>query len=114
MVGAKNLLAYELNEGEVTDDEFAPYWKRFDEAVDDGRKLRIYAEMHAIPSFGDGLVVEKLNRVANVKSAVERMAIVGDAGWLATYAKAAASMMKIDIMHFPMADSERALDWIRE
>lgn len=110
----QNLIAYELTEGEVTDDELAPYWKRFDEAVDDGRKLRIYAEMHAIPSFGDGLVVEKLKRLTAATSAIERMALVGDERWLAAYAKAAAPMFKAVIRHFPMADKDAALDWVRK
>jgi len=109
----ENLIAYELTEGEVTDDELAPYWKRFDEAATDGRRIRIFAVMHALPKFGDGLVVEKLNRVESVKSVVERMAIVGDASWLATYAKTAAPIMDIEIIHFPMADRKAALAWIR-
>ena len=72
----QNLIAYELNDGEVTDDELTPYWRRFDEAVGHDRKLRIYAEMHAIPRFGDALVVEKLKRLTAATSAIERMALV--------------------------------------
>ncbi|MDH3842650.1 MAG: STAS/SEC14 domain-containing protein, partial [Myxococcales bacterium] len=112
--GGENLIAYSLGEGEVTDDELEPYWKRFDEAVSDGRKLRIYAEMHALPSFGQGLVVEKLKRLTTVTSAVERMAIVGDARWLAAYAKNVSPIIGADIRHFPMADKDAALDWVRE
>lgn len=110
----ENLLAYELNEGEVTDDELAPYWTRFDEAVQDGRRLRIYAEMHAKPKFGDGLVLEKLKRIESVKSIVERMAIVGDAEWLPGYAKIMAPFMQIEIRHFPMGDKRAAMDWVRD
>lgn len=112
--GGQNLIAYELNEGEVTDDELAPYWKRFDEAVDDGRGLRIYAEMHAKPKFGDGLVLEKLKRFESAKSVIERMAIVGDAEWLPGYARIMAPFMQIEIRHFPMGDKDAAMDWVRE
>ncbi len=110
----ENLLAYELNEGDVTDDELAPYWKRFDAAVDDGRKLRIYAEMHALPSFGDGLVLEKLKRLTAATSTIERMALVGDAKWLVAYAKTSSALMKINVRHFPMADKRAAMDWVRK
>jgi 2-succinyl-5-enolpyruvyl-6-hydroxy-3-cyclohexene-1-carboxylate synthase len=109
----QNLIAYELNDGEVTDDELTPYWRRFDEAVGHDRKLRIYAEMHAIPRFGDALVVEKLKRLTAATSAIERMALVGDARWLAVYASAAAPMFSAEIRHFTMAEKDDALAWIR-
>ncbi len=110
----ENLLAYELNKGDVTDDELAPYWKRFDEAVKEGRRLRIYAEMHAKPKFGDGLVLEKLKRIESAKSIIERMAIVGDAKWLPGYAKIMAPVMRVEIRHFPMGDNRAAIDWVLE
>lgn len=109
----ENLLAYELNAGPVTDDQLTPYWKRYDQAVDDGRKLRIYAEMHALPEFSDGLVVQKLNRLESIEATVERMAIVGDAPWLAGYAKGVAPIVGVEVRHFAMADKEAALLWIR-
>jgi len=110
----ESLIAYALDEGEVTDDKLEPYWKRFDAAVDDGRKLRIYAEMHGLPSFGNQLVVEKLKRLTAARSAIERMALVGDAEWLGAYAKAAAPMFKAEIRHFPMAERDDALAWVRK
>jgi hypothetical protein len=112
-VSDENLLAYELNAGEVTDDELAPYWKRFDAAADDGRQLRIYAEMNELPEFGDGLVVEKLTRLDSTRATVERMAIVGDAPWLARYAKEVGPIMGVRIRHFPMADKKAARRWIQ-
>jgi hypothetical protein len=106
------LTAYALDAGEVADLE--PLWQRFDEAAAAGRNLRVYAEMHALPSFGPGLVVEKLKRFRTIMSTIERMAIVGDAGWLAVYAKTVDPIMKPDIKHFPLADKDAALAWLRK
>ena len=109
----ENLLAYELNSGKVTDDELAPYWKLYDRAAKEGRRLRIYAEMHALPEFGDGLVVEKLSRFESIEATVERMAIVGEARWLATYAQEVSPLIGVEVRHFRMSERDAARRWIQ-
>ena len=107
------LTAYALDEGEVADADLEPLWRRFDEAAVLGKKLRVYAEMHALPTFGRGLVVEKLKRFETIMSTVERMAIVGDAEWLAVYARNINPIIRPEIKHFAMANKDEALAWLR-
>lgn len=106
------LTAYALNGGEVADEELRPLWGRFDEAAARGTKLRIYAEMHALPKFGRGLIVEKLKRFSTIMSTIDRMAIVGDEEWLALFAKTIDPILEAHIRHFPMADKDAALAWL--
>jgi hypothetical protein len=107
------LTAYALDGGEVADEELQPLWGRFDEAAARGMKLRIYAEMHALPKFGRGLIVEKLKRFSTIMSTIERMAIVGDEEWLTVFAKTIDPIMGAHIRHFPMAEKDEALAWLR-
>lgn len=108
------LLAYALDEGAVADAELKPLWRRFDDAAAAGTNLRVYAEMHSLPDFGAEMVVDKLKRFKTIMSTIERMAIVGDAEWLAVYAKTIDPIIKPDIKHFPTADKDAALAWLRD
>ena len=107
------LVAYSLDEGEVADDELKPLWQRFDEATSAGTKLRVYAEMNALPTFGPGMAVDKLKRFETLMSTIERMAIVGDESWLPVYARTIDSVSEASIRHFPTADKDAARAWIR-
>ena len=107
------LLAYAMRPGEVTEEQMAPIWQRFDDAKANEKKLRLYAEMHGMPSVDAGIVLDKLKRIGTILGTVERMAIVGDAGWLELYAKVIDPITKPDIRHFGTADKDAALAWLR-
>lgn len=108
------LLAYSLHEGEVGADDLRPYWARLDAAKKEGRKLRVYAEMHGRSKLDGGAFVEKLRRWDDAKAVIERMAIVGDEERLQDYAKLMSSATRVPIRAFPPRDKEAALGWLRE
>lgn len=108
------ILAYAVDEGELPEEALAPIWSRFATAAENGSKIRIYAEMHAMPSVSGGIIVEKLKHLKNIMSTIERMALVGDAGWMEIYAKLVDPITKADIRHFTLDDSEKAKNWIWE
>jgi hypothetical protein len=108
------ILAYALDGSEISESDVAPIWARFDDAKANGKKIRIYAEMSAIPSAGGGVIVEKFKHLGNIMSTLERMAIVGDAGWMGIYAKVINPITKPDIRHFTTEQRTDAVAWIKE
>ncbi|MBT8444488.1 MAG: STAS/SEC14 domain-containing protein [Gammaproteobacteria bacterium] len=108
------ILAYAVGDGQISEGDVAPIWPRFDAAAASGNKIRVYAEMHAMPSVSGGMIVEKLKHLKNIMSTVERMALVGDAGWMEIYAKLADPITKAEIRHFSLDQSEAAKNWIWE
>ena len=110
---AGGLLAYAIDQGDLEDGVLDGVWKRFDDAAANGSKIRIYAEMDGMPSVNASMVLDKLKRLGTIMSTVERMAIVGDAGWLDLYAKIIDPITKPDIKHFTTDQREEALTWVR-
>ena len=108
------ILAYAVDGGEIPEEELAPIWARFDAAAERGDKIRIYAEMHAMPSVSGGMIVQKLKHLKNIMSTVERMALVGEKGWMEIYAKLVDPIIKADIRHFTLDQIEAAKNWIWE
>jgi hypothetical protein len=109
---ANGILAYAI-EGDLSDEEVAPVWARFEEAKEFDQKIRIYAEMSVFPKAAPSLVFEKLKRLGAIMSTVERLAIVGDAGWMELYAKIIDPITKPDIRHFSTEQKEEAVAWLR-
>lgn len=107
------IYAYAVDEGHMSQEDVAPLWSRFDEAKAGGRKLRIYSEYHGIPSFEGGMVLDKLKRMGTILSTIERMAIVGDKGWMALYQKVVNPITPMEIRHFTFAQKDEAAAWIR-
>jgi hypothetical protein len=111
---AAGILAYAVDGGEITEEDVAPVWARFEDAKANDKKIRIYAEMSAIPSTSGGVIVEKLKHLGSIMSTLERMAIVGDAGWMGIYAKLVNPVTKPDIRHFTTEQRDAAVAWIQE
>jgi hypothetical protein len=111
---AGGILAYSVTSGKITEDELAPVWARFEDAKAEDRKIRIYAEMSGIPSASGGVVIDKFKHLGSILSTMERMAIVGDAGWMGLYAKVVDPITKFDIRHFTTDQKEQAQAWIYE
>jgi hypothetical protein len=110
---AAGILAYSVDGGEINEADAAPIWQRFEKAQAAGTKIRIYAEMSAIPSVSGGLIVEKLKHLGSILTALECMAIVGDAGWMGIYAKIVDPITKFDVKHFTLEQRDEAIAWIR-
>lgn len=108
------ILAYSVDRGKISDEAAALIWERFDDAKKRGTKLRLYAEMLAIPKFSGTLVLDKLKRLGTIFTTVEKMAIVGDAGWMDVYAKIVDPLTKFDIKHFTLDQQEQAKTWVSE
>jgi len=111
---AAGILAYAIDGGEITESDVAPVWARFADAKSSGSKIRIYAEMSAIPSTSGAVIVEKLKHLGSIMSTLERMAIVGDAGWMGLYARIINPITKPDIRHFTTEQRDEAIAWIQE
>ena len=110
---ANGVLAYAIDGGEIDDDQLATIWRRFEDAAEAGTKIRIYAEMRAMPSIRGGFIMDKLKRLGTIMSVTERMAIVGDQGWLDLYAKIVDPITNLAIKHFTTDQKEEALAWVR-
>jgi len=107
------ILAYSIGDGKITEEDAAPIWDRFDAAKANGAKVRVYAEMSAMPSVAGAVILDKLKHLGSIITSLERVAVVGDAGWLAIYAKLVDPITKPDIRHFTMEQKNEAAKWIR-
>ncbi len=110
---AADVLAYEVDGGALTEDKANLVWARFDAAKAEGRKLKLYAEMHAIPQVQGGVILDKLKRIGTLFSTMERLAIVGDHGWLGIYEKLVDPVTRFDIRHFTTDQADEALAWLK-
>lgn len=110
---ASGILAYAI-EGDISDEAVSPIWKRFDDARAKGTKIRIYAEMSAFPSVDASVIFGKLKRLGTIMSTVERIAVVGDAGWLDLYTRIVDPITKPDIKHFTTPQKNEAIAWLRK
>jgi hypothetical protein len=110
---ASGLLAYSIRSGALDDAELNAVWKRFDDAASGGTKIRIYAEMSGFPSINASVLMDKLKRLGTIMSTTERMAIVGDAGWMDVYVTLMDPITKPDLKHFSTSEREEALAWLR-
>lgn len=105
------LLAYAIHGGDLEPEAVQPVWDCIDAARDHGTKLRIYFELHAMPKPHLGVIGDKLKRLGTIWTHIERMAIVGDQGWLEYYEKIVDPITRFDIRWFPIADAEEARAW---
>lgn len=108
------VLAYAVDDGEIDKADVEAIWTRFDDAKASGNKIRIFAEMRAMPSVSGGMILDKLKNLKTILSTVERIALVGDAGWLEIYTKLVDPITTADIRHFTLDKREEAAAWIWE
>ncbi|THB76115.1 MAG: STAS/SEC14 domain-containing protein [Desulfobulbaceae bacterium] len=111
---SEGILAYSVDSGDISDEVATIIWKRFDDAKAAGSKIRIYAEMSAMPKISGDIVMEKLKRLGTILSTVERFVIVGDAAWMDIYAKIVNPITRYDVKHFPSDQKEAARSWLME
>ncbi|MGB3564816.1 MAG: STAS/SEC14 domain-containing protein [Thermoanaerobaculia bacterium] len=109
----KGVLAYAIR-GKITATAAAPIFERFSKAHEEGTKIRIYADMQDYSGFELGVVTEKAKHMRAIFGTVERMAIVGDAGWLSVWATIFDPVTKPDLRNFKTDQREAALAWLRE
>ena len=111
---ANGVLAYAVDGGAISADDVAPIWQRFDDAKANGTRIRVYAEMTAIPSAGGDVIIDKLKHLGSILTALDRLAVVGDAAWMGLYAKIVDPITKFEVKHFTLEQRDAALAWIRE
>ncbi len=107
------IIAYSVG-GRVTGEQAQEVWDRVDAAAAEGRKLRLYYEMHGFPSGEPSVFLEKMKRVGKIMKTIERMAIIGDQRWLGVYTRIVDPITKMDIRHFTTEQKDAAAAWIRE
>lgn len=106
------VLAYRIDQGVLEDADLAAVWLRFDQAHAAGGRIRIYAEMTAIPQVSGSVVLDKLKRLGTLLAAIERIAVVGDQGWLDLYARIVEPITRFEVRHFSLGERDAARDWI--
>lgn len=110
---AGGLMAYASQKGEMDEAIIDALYQRFDDAKAAGTKVRVYTEIAGMPSVDASMILDKMKRLGAIMSTLERMAIVGDAGWLDVYAKIIDPLTKPDIKHFTTQQRDEALAWVR-
>ena len=109
----QGLLAYAVH-GKITAEAAAPIFARFSTAHEAGTKIRIYADMQNYGGFELGVVTEKAKHMRAIFGTVERMAIIGDAGWMSVWATVFDPVTKPDLRRYNTDQAEEALAWLRE
>ena len=110
----RGILAYSIDGGKISEDAAAPIWKRFDDAKAQRKKIRLYAEMSALPKASGGLVMDKLKRLGTVRYDHFLTNGWSISGWMDVYAKIVDPITKFDVKHFATEQKGEAIAWIRE
>jgi len=110
---AAGIMAYSVG-GKITAEQGQDIFARIDAAAAEGRKLRLYYELHGFPTAAPSVFLEKFKRLGKILKTIERMAIVGDQRWLAAYTTIFDPITKPDMRHFKTEERAAAIDWIRE
>ena len=108
-----NLIAYAVG-GKITTEQAQPLFDRIEKAAAEDRKLRLYYEMDGFPSSELGVFFEKMKHMRAIFKAFDRVAIVGDQGWLSVYTKIFDPITKMDIRNFKVEERDAARAWVRE
>ena len=64
--------------------------------------------------FELGVIGEKAKHLGAIFKTVARMAIVGDAGWMAIWAKVYGRVTKPDLRQFGSDQRDEAIAWLRD
>jgi hypothetical protein len=96
--------------GFVTKPEIERVRERFD-AIDG--KARLLLELEGLVGATPAGFWEDLKLSLRHLRTVERTAIVGDQRWIGWWAKGLARALRSEIRHFPSAERNAALDWLR-
>lgn len=106
------LLAYAFHGGTLEPEAVQPIWDCIDAARENDTNLRIYCELHALPKPNLSIIGDKLKRLGTIWTHIERMAIVGDQGWLEYYEMIVDPITRFDVRWFPVADAQEARAWV--
>ncbi len=107
------ILAYSI-EGKVTSEQGQEIFERIEEAAKQGRKLRLYYELHGFPTAEAGVYLDKLKALGTILRTIERVAVIGDQRWLAVYTAIFDPITKADLRHFTTEEKDAAAAWVRE
>ena len=112
----KNIIGFRL-EGSIDDDGLDRGFEELREVLEGNDKVRVYAEVENIGWESVETFFRNMKMKLEVLGEIgkfEREAVVSDKGWLEIATKIGDVLLPgIDVRHFPVADKERALEWIR-
>lgn len=112
----KNIIGLRL-EGSIDSDGLERAFEKFREAFEGNDKIRVYIEVEGIGWESTEAFFRNMKMKLDVLGEIgkfEREAVVSDRGWLEIATKIGDVLLPgIDVRHFPVADRERALEWIR-
>jgi hypothetical protein len=100
--------------GKITAEPAAPIFERFSTAHEAGTKIRIYADMQDYGRFELGVVTDKAKHMRAIFGTVERMAIIGDAGWMTVWATVFDPVTKPHLRPYNTDQGKEALACLRE
>jgi hypothetical protein len=106
------LVAYAIH-GKITAEDARPIFERFAAASEAGTKIRVFADMQDYGGFELDVIGEKVKHLGAIFKTIERMAVVGDAGWMAIWAKVFDPVTGPDLRHFSSDQGDAALAWLQ-
>jgi hypothetical protein len=112
----KHIIGLRL-EGSIDNEGLERAFAKFREAFEGNDKIRVYVEVEGIGWESTETFFRNMKMKLDVLGEIgkfEREAVVSDKGWLEIATKIGDVLLPgIDVRHFPVADKERALEWIR-
>ena len=112
----KNIIGFRL-EGSIDDDGLDRGFEELREVLEGNDKVRVYAEVENIGWESVETFFRNMKMKLEVLGEIgkfEREAVVSDKGWLEIATKIGDILLPgLDVRHFPVAEKERALEWIR-
>ena len=112
----KNIIGLRMA-GSIDDGGLDRTFEKFREALEGNDKVRVYVEVEQIGWESIETFFRNMKMKLDVLGEIgkfEREAVVSDKGWLEIATKIGDVLLPgIDVRHFPPAEKERALEWIR-
>jgi len=112
----KHIIGLRL-EGSIDNEGLERAFAKFREAFESNDKIRVYVEVEGIGWESTETFFRNMKMKLDVLGEIgkfEREAVVSDKGWLEIATKIGDVLLPgIDVRHFPVADKEHALEWIR-
>lgn len=103
--------------GTIDDDGLDRTFEKIREALEGNDKVRVYVEVESIGWESVETFFRNVRMKLDILGEIgkfEREAVVSDKGWLEIATRIGDVLLPgIDVRHFPVADRERAMEWIR-
>lgn len=99
--------------GKVKTEEMKQLSQRFEQIIDRFGNANLLVKLEKLPGMEPGVIFENLKQTFKHWNKLERVALVGDAGWLETYAKTVGKLMpRVELRYFERNDLDSAWRWL--